>query len=260
MLKELYTAAMGMLPQQTRLETIANNMANANTAGFKRASVFERNLIDARANFYNTPGDAEQNDPPVGSYIDYSQGAYTQTDNPLDLAIDSQNGFFMVEDADGNKQLTRAGNFKLSTEGYIVTPEGRKLLGSNQEPIKVTDDYNLSKQSAEQSKALNIRVSNNGEVSVNEKHIGDIQVVDVANLESLQQLTTSDFVIRTDTDLVYRNSDNTNIRQGWIENSNVNIVDEMVKMIELQRMFELGSKVIHTNDGTLDQSMRIGKY
>ncbi len=260
MLKELYTAAMGMLPQQTRLEVIANNISNASTTGFKRASVFERNLIDARANFYNTPGDAEQNDPPVGSYVDYSQGAYNQTDNPFDMAIDSQNGFFMLEDEDGNKSLTRSGNFKLSAEGFITTMDGKKLIGTNQEPIRLLDDVYQSKLTAEESKALNVRISGNGEVSVNEKEVGSIQVVDVKNLESLQQLSTSDFVIRTDTDLEFRNTENTFIRQGWLESSNVNIVDEMVKMIELQRMFEVGSKVIQTNDGTLDQSMRIGRY
>ncbi len=260
MLKELYTAAMGMLPQQTRMEVIANNMANANTAGFKRASVFERNLIDARANFYNTPGDAEQNDPPVGSYIDYSQGSYQQTDNPLDLAIDSQNGFFMVEDADGNKTLTRSGSFKMSEDGYLVTMEGKKIIGTNQEPIKVSEDFYQSKLTADAAKSLNLSINTNGEISINEKYAGSIQVVDVKNLESLQQLSTSDFIIRTDTELEYRSPENTSIRQGWIENSNVNIVDEMVQMIELQRSFEVGSKVIQTNDGTLDQSIRLGRY
>lgn len=260
MLKELYTAAMGMLPQQTRLEVIANNMANASTTGFKRASVFERNLIDARANFYNTPGDAEQNDPPVGSYIDYSQGSMIQTDNPLDIAIDSQTGFFMTEDQDGNKTLTRSGSFKISTEGYITTLDGKKLMGTNQEPIKLSEDIYKSELSSEPSKALNIRISANGEISLNEKNMGSIQVVDVANLESLQQISSGEFVIRTDTELEYRSPEATSIKQGYLENSNVNIVDEMVKMIELQRMFEVGSKVIQTNDGTLDQSIRIGRY
>ncbi len=260
MLKELYTAAMGMLPQQTRLEVIANNMANASTTGFKRASVFERNLIDARANFYNTPGDAEQNDPPVGSYIDYSQGGYIQTDNPLDIAIDSQNGFFMVEDVDGNKTLTRSGTFMVSADGYITTLDDKKLLGTNQEPIKLTQDIYKSQLSSEQSKALNIRISVNGEISVNEKNMGNVQVVDVANLETLQQISSGEFIIGTETQLQYRSAETTAIRQGYLEASNVNIVDEMVEMIELQRMFELGSKVIQTNDGTLDQSIRIGRY
>jgi len=87
MIKELYTAAMGMIPQQTRLEVIANNMANANTTGFKRDSVFERNLIDAKANLWNTPGDAEDDDPPIGKYTDFSSGSMQQTYNPLDIAL-----------------------------------------------------------------------------------------------------------------------------------------------------------------------------
>ena len=75
MIKELYTAAMGMMSQQTRLEVISNNIANASTVGFKRDSVFERNLIDSKANLYNIVGSAEQNDPPIGSYIDSNKGS-----------------------------------------------------------------------------------------------------------------------------------------------------------------------------------------
>ena len=86
MLKELYTAAMGMLPQQTRLEVLSNNIANAGTAGFKRESVFERNLIDSKANLYNVAGDAEEDDAPVGSAIDFRPGSFRQTENPFDIA------------------------------------------------------------------------------------------------------------------------------------------------------------------------------
>lgn len=260
MLKELYTAAMGMLPQQTRLEVIANNMANASASGFKRGSVFERNLIDARANFYNVQGDAEQNDPPVGMYIDFAQGSFQKTDNPLDIAIDSDNGFFLVQDEELNKTLTRAGNFKLSENGYIVTPDGKKLLGNDLLPIKVTDDYQNNRLTSQNADAINLTINNNGEILVNEKLAGNIQIVDVKNLDSLQQISSNDFVIRTDTELDYRTPENTSVKQGWLEGSNVNIVSEMVQMIELQRLFELGSKVIQTNDGTLDQSIKIGRY
>ena len=94
MLKEFYTAAMGMLTQQTRLEVASNNMANASTSGFRRQEVFVRNLIDARANFYNVKGDAEQNDVPIGSYTDFELGALQETTNPLDIAILDKGNFF----------------------------------------------------------------------------------------------------------------------------------------------------------------------
>ncbi len=110
MLKEFFTAALGMQNQQTRLEVIANNLANANTNGYKSENVFERNLIDARENFYNVSGNVEQNDPPIGSYYDLSAGSYTKTDNTLDIAIDGK-GYFVVEDSEGKQFLTRNGSF-----------------------------------------------------------------------------------------------------------------------------------------------------
>lgn len=75
MLKELYTAALGMLPQQTRLEMTANNLANANTVGFKRSGIFEQSLIEARENLLNVRGDAETEDLPISQYVDFRPGA-----------------------------------------------------------------------------------------------------------------------------------------------------------------------------------------
>lgn len=260
MLKELFTAAMGMMPQQTRLEVIANNLANANTIGFKRASVFERNLIDARANFYNVPGDVEQNDPPVGSYMDYSQGAYQKTGNPLDLAIENQKGFFVVEDVNGNQFFTRAGNFKLSEDGTIETMDGKKLLGAGNEQITLRSEMVFDELTAESAKSLNLRISDNGEVFVNEKLVSQIQVAEIENLETLMQISSGNFITSGDSIINYLAPEEMKLSQGWLENSNVNVINEMIAMIELQRLYELGSKVIQTNDGTLDQSIRIGRF
>ncbi len=98
MLKELYTAAMGMMPQQTRLEITSNNIANANTTGYKRIGIFEQNLIEARNNLQHIKGDAEPGDAPLSQYTDFNLGTLQKTENPLDIALD-QDGFF-------NKQIT----------------------------------------------------------------------------------------------------------------------------------------------------------
>lgn len=259
MLKELHTAAQGMLPQQTRLKVIANNMANASTTGFKRASVFERSLVEAVNHFNNVPGDSEQDDPPVGMYIDFSPGNLIKTDNPLDLAIDSPKAFFMLQDAEGVYTLTRNGNFRLTEDGYIVTNEGKNLLGDNMLPINV--HYNPNQQQAvDPRSAASVTVNKNGEVLVDNTPVGAIQVVEVEDLNSLQQISNSEFVVRASTGMDYRTADTVAIRQGYIEGSNVDIVSEMVQMIELQRLFELGSKVIQTNDDTLNKTMQISKF
>ena len=258
MLKELYTAAMGMLPQQTRLEVSANNLANANTTGFKISEVFERSLIEAKANFFNTPGDAEQDDPPTGSYVDFASGALTKTNNPLDIAIDSKNGFFVVEDQDGNQFYTRAGKFQLSTDGTITAMDGKKLLGE-EGTINGLREFLSDSQDASTATAVNIKVTDNGELFANDRQIGNIKIADILNPETLQNVSNADFIATKDTEVSYLTPDQKALKQGWLEESNVNIIKEMVQMIELQRAYETGSKVIHTNDETLDYSIGIGR-
>lgn len=259
MLKELYTAAMGMLPQQTRLEVLANNIANASTSGYKRESVFERNLIDARANFYNVQGDAEQEDPPIGSYSDFDAGAFQKTDNPLDLAIETQNGFFLVQDENQNQFLTRAGHFQLDQDGYIVTTDGKKLVGANGE-LNIYSNLAIDSNDLTAKNAIQLNINENGEVWANEQYIDTILVADVDNLDSLERISDACFVATDTTEMTYAGADDIVIQQGWLENSNVDIIKEMVAMIELQRMFEVGSKVIQTNNDTLDSSLRLGRY
>lgn len=258
MLKELYIAGLGMANQQTRLEVTANNLANASTAGFKRASVFERNLQDARANLYNVKGDVEQNDPPIGSYYDFSNGAFEKTDNPLDLAIDGK-GYFVLKDFEGKEFLTRAGNFKLSADGTITAMDGKFLLGDDG-ILNISNEYMSKYQITNDNKEIGIRVSETGEVFVNDYEIGKIKVVDVQDERTLQRISNQDFLATWETELKDVDMSQPMIKQGWIENSNVNIVSEMVNMIELQRMFEAGSKVIQTNDSTLEKSITTGRY
>jgi flagellar basal-body rod protein FlgG len=257
MLKELYLAGLAMQNQQTRLETVANNLANASTVGYKRASVFERNIQDARANFYNVPGDLEQNDPPIGSYYDFSFGAFEKTDNPLDLAIDGK-GFFLLKDSEGKDFLTRAGNFRLNEEGTIVAMDG-KFLMSNEGPINLSKDYLRNKGITNENKELNIKIDDEGYIYVNELQLAKIKLVEVQNLNSLQRISNQQFIL-TENAYIDNLDNNIKIKQGWLENSNVNLISEMVNMIELQRMYEAGSKVIQTNDGTLDKSIGLGRF
>ena len=258
MLKELYTAAMGMMPQQTRLEVIANNMANASTIGFKRDSVFERNLIDAKSNLFNVPGSAEDDDMPIGTYIDYRTGAMQQTFNPLDMAIQN-GGFFVTQDEEGKQFLTRDGHFKLSEDGSITAMDGKLLIGENG-PINVQSQVLVNKEANENLNTADIKITQNGEVFVNSQSVGRVTVAQVDGIESLQKISGADFVATDPSRVKYIPENDVEIKQGWLESSNVDIIKEMVSMIELQRGFEAGSKVITTNDTTLDNSIRLGRY
>ncbi len=258
MIKEIYTAALGMQSQITRLEVISNNIANSSTAGYKRASVFERNLIEVQNNFNFIPTDVEQKDPPTGSYFDFSNGAAENTNNPLDLLI-SGNGFFTLMDEDGNYFLTRAGNFQISDDGYIVSMDDKKLIGSDG-PISLNKDI-FARQSISGDTINNtISVAPTGEIFVNNNEIAKLSIVIPENFDALERASNSQFTIDEETTLIQINGDKLNIRQGWLEGSNVNIINEMVQMIELQRMYDAGSKVIQTNDGTLEKSINMGRF
>ncbi len=246
------------MPQQMRLEVIANNMANSQTPGFKREAVFERDLIEARANLKNVPGDNEEEDVPVGSYIDFSNGDMYQTDNPLDIAIDEK-GFFSVQDEAGNVFFTRSGHFKLSTDGYIVDMEGNYLMGSGG-PIALDAEFFSDPNILGSNEKLGITIRENGEIFVNEHSVGTISLTAIQNPESMRKVTSKNFIPTERTHFMELSPDDVRLRQGWLEGSNVNIISEMVSMIELQRMFEAGQRVIRTNEESLSRSIQLGRF
>lgn len=258
MLKEFYTAAYGMLNQETRLEVTANNISNANTAGFKRQNVFERNLIDARANFYNVKGDAEQNDPPVGSYTDFTDGEMRQTGNPLDIAIEGE-GFFVLADEFGKQFLSRGGNFRLDTNGNVVTMDGKMLVGSNG-PVNITNEFFGGSSEATDRQTFDINITRQGEIFANGFNIGNIQIAKVQDSKTLERISAQNFVLTDKSQISYHQLEQVAVRQGWVEGANVDVVSEMVEMIALQRKFEAGAKVIETNENTLQESIQLGRY
>lgn len=258
MIKEIYTAALGMQSQITRLEVTANNIANSTTPGYKRVSIFEQGLIEATNNLSNIEGDVEQNDPPVGSYFDFSGGEMQRTANPLDLAIEG-NGFFTLTDEEGKEYLTRAGNFQLSDDGTIISMDRKKLMGIDG-PLSINKEFMSRSSVNEGSNSRNVWVTNSGEVFVNETEIGKISIKVPNDMKVLQRVSASQFTKPEDSELVEVEADKVNIRQGWLEGSNVNIVKEMVQMIELQRIYDAGSKVIQLNDQTLEKSISTGRF
>ncbi len=258
MLKEIFEGGLGMLNQNTRMEVTANNIANANTVGFKEANVFIRNMIDARANFSNTPGDIEQNDPPIGSYYTMTPGAYRYTSNNLDLALEGH-GFFVLEDAEGKQYLSRAGNFELSKDGYIITKDGKFLMGETG-PINLSEHLYSEPFVTQDDKQLDIKINEWGEIYVNDQEADRLLLADVSDYKWLQRVSKTSFIPSFEAQPFFLEQGEIGVRQGWLEDSNVNIVNEMVEMIEVQRMFEANSKVVHTNNETLDKAIALGKY
>lgn len=247
-----------MVPQQMKLEVTANNIANANTTGFKREGVFERSLLEARQNLLNVQGSVEEEDLPMGQYYDFAQGAFQKTDSPFDVAIDGK-GFFMVQDDNGDQYVTRSGHFTLSSDGYLVTPEGKYVLGSEGQ-LLIRDQAELNAGATDDPRPVELRIRESGEVFVNEREVGRLLLVDVENPQNLEKVTATQFKVREDDNYTTLDEANIRVKQGHLENSNVNIITEMVNMIQLQRSFELGQKVITTNDSSIERSLDVGRF
>jgi flagellar basal-body rod protein FlgG len=260
MIKELHTAALGMMNTQTRLEVTANNIANVSTPAYKKEAVFERNLVDAKASLFHIPNEIEQNDPPIGSYLDWSSGDLTQTGNPLDVAINGT-GFFVCRNADGKETLTRSGSFKLDADGYLKTVDGKFVMGVDEDAILIPDYEVINDgENANDRKSVEVVISKTGEILANDVQVGSLLIVDCDDYSQLTRIDKQDFVPMNDVGVHQLDESAINIQQKYLENSNVNIIDEMVTMIELQRAFETGSKVIQTNDTTLERSIGTAKY
>lgn len=257
MIRALYSAGSGMNAQQMSIDNIANNLANANTVGFKaRRTEFQDLLYQS----FLQPGAAagSQTTVPSGlqlglgarpsaNSIILSQGNFTQTDNPLDLVIQG-NGFFQIRRPDGSTAYTRAGNFQLDRNGNIVTGNG--------DPIE--PQITIPQQ------AQSITIASDGTVSYTQPGqtaatiAGQIQLATFTNPGGLNSIGNGLF-LPTDAsgDPVVGNPGGQEgigtLQQGYIEASNVSVVEEFINMITSQRAFEANSKVVKAADDMYSQ-------
>ncbi len=254
MLRSLYSATSGMLAQQTHIDTTSNNIANVNTTGFKKSradfnDLFYQAMQYAGTNTSNTtllPDGME-----VGLGVRpgaitkmFSQGSPKETENNLDVAITGK-GFFQVQLPDGTTAYTRSGNFKLDEQGNLVTSEGYLLIPQITLPEDTTQ--------------VNIGVD--GTVSVTQglqttsNVIGQITLANFVNPAGLHSMGDNLFSITNASgDAIVGNPDSQGLgklRQGFLELSNVRLVEEMTDLITAQRAYEANSKSIQTADAML---------
>lgn len=256
MIRALYTAASGMGAQQSNLDTVANNLANSATAGFRKRRMEFQDMI-----YQNmvTPGSAQSTSTAsaglqiglgtrtVASEVIQTQGDFTETDNQLDLAIQGT-GFFQVSMPDGTTAYTRAGSFHMNNQGNVVTADGNALVPAITIP----------------SNATNVTISNYGVVSAtlpgqtSSTQLGQITLATFPNAGGLsalgsnlfQQTSASGNAI---TDTPGGSSGMGTLQQGYLESSNVDVTQEFVNMIVAQRAYESNSKVIHVADDMYSQ-------
>jgi flagellar basal-body rod protein FlgG len=257
MFRALYTAASGMSAQQTNLDNIANNLANANTTGFKQRQV---NFTDLLYQNQVMPGAAATQQTTVSTGLQIglgtrpgsteviqTQGDFTTTNNPLDLAI-SGAGFFQILLPDGQIGYTRDGSFTTNAQGQIVTADGNPL----QPAITIPPD------------ALSITVGSDGTVSVTEPgqtqatQVGTIQTALFINPGGLNSSGTNLYLpTEASGEPVVGTPGGPDglgaIQQGMLEQSNVSVIDQFVAMILAQRSYESNSRVVKAADDMLQQ-------
>ena len=256
MIRALYTAASGMSAQQANLDTVANNLANSATSGFRARKmqfedmIYQNMVMPGSAASTSTTSAGLQiglGTKSTASEVIMTQGDFKQTGNPIDLAIQGS-GFFQVQLPNGTIGYTRDGNFSLNNAGVVVDSHGNQLLPAITIP----------------SNATSVTISQYGVVSAtlpgqsNASQLGTIQLATFPNpggLNSLggnilQPTAASGNAI---TDTPGGSSGMGTLQQGYLENSNVDVVAEFVNMIFAQRAYESNSKVVHVADDMYSQ-------
>jgi flagellar basal-body rod protein FlgG len=248
MVRGLYTAYTGMANEQKRLDIIANNLANSATVGFKEESVTSQ-AFDEMLTIKIKDASEAFNDRPVGnmslgvklgeSYTNYGQGSLRQTAGTYDMAIEGK-GFFAlsVTDKAGNvsTQYTRNGSFTMTKDGYIVDEDGNHLMGEGGE-IQVPTD------------AATVVIDTTGGIYADGVYVDTLQVVDFEDYDYLTKQGDTRYQALEGAIEIGVNS---LIRQGFTEQSNVNVVSEMVEMITITRAYEANQKIIKSIDSTLE--------
>jgi flagellar basal-body rod protein FlgG len=228
MLNGLYSAAAGMIAQQTRIDALSNDIANVNTTGYKQVRLGFRDLIyNIEAGMRIGAGSAV-----VDAGRMFGQGALQQNGEPLSLALDGP-GFFQVRRADGSLALTRAGDFHTDADGHLVTSSGDRVWP----PVTLPKGTNLD----------DVSISAEGRVTVKQAVIGRIQVFTVASPTRLVPVGDSLFAPTVQSGPAQAVATN-GIRQGFLEGSNVDLADAMVNVIDAQRSFQMDSRAIQTQD------------
>jgi flagellar basal-body rod protein FlgF len=229
----IYLAASGFLGQQKRLEIIANNLANANTAGYKAdMPVFRIAAPSSATRGPGWEGPASFPTPMATPHVatDFSQGPLTQTGNPLHVALVDE-GFFEVQTPQGPR-YTRKGDFTRTADGRLVTHTGHPVMGEGG-PITLTEGE--------------ITIDRSGSLFVDEIEQGRFRVVTFRENGNLVKEGDSLFAPAGETPDVL-GAEEVEVRQGYLEGSNVNAIREMILMVEALRSFEDHQKMIHTFD------------
>jgi flagellar basal-body rod protein FlgG len=254
MVRSLYTAATGMIAQQMQIDTTSNNIANVNTIGYKKQRAEFADLMYQTTEYAGNSTSDTTTSPtgievglgvrPTAISKQYTQGNFKETGNPLDMAI-TGNGFFQIELPDGTTAYTRNGSFKLDADGNIVNSDGYKMVPNITIPADATQ----------------ISIGTDGTVAVLQagqtemSQVGQIEIANFVNPAGLHSLGDNNLINTTASGDALVSTPGLDgagqLRQNFVEMSNVQLVEEMTDLIVGQRAYEANSKAITTSDEML---------
>ncbi|MBQ1547537.1 MAG: flagellar hook-basal body protein [Lachnospiraceae bacterium] len=265
MVKGLYTAWTGMVNAQNRMDVLSNNLANADTIGYKKEGATTQSFDDKlmlKIKDTSSPGAVRRLGymhlgVKIGEvFTDYSQGSFQITDKPSDLAIAGQ-GFFAVaftnKGGETSVKYTRDGEFTVDVNGYFRDHDGNYLLDANGAATGAINEANYVRIDPNQE----YQIDQLGNVYQNGQLMDRIGVIDFDNYDYISKYGEN-FVDLLEGGNVIAST--ATLEQGTLETSNVNIIDEMVQMITLSRAYEAAQKVIQTEDSEIDKAInQVGK-
>ncbi|MGM0446153.1 MAG: flagellar basal-body rod protein FlgF [Bacillota bacterium] len=243
MIRGLYTSASAMQTNLKRMDVTSNNLANVDTDGYKKDGTVQRTFSEMLISRHDNNGKEELGALGTGvevdeSYTNFKEGNIQHTNNKLDLAVQGS-GFFTLQTPEGIR-YSRNGNFYLNNENQVVDSHGNFLLNQNNEPIQIVPGREIS-------------IDNQGQIFLGELEGETINLVDFENYDQLTKIGNN--LYQTEGDIEEIEPEGSSIMQGYLEGSNVNVVEEMASMIEVTRAYESNQKVIQTIDNTLDKAV-----
>jgi flagellar basal-body rod protein FlgF len=237
----MYSALSGDVNMMDKLDVVANNLANVNTVGFKKDNLYFSKMLDNASQ--SLTGGLTDNAiiSQSGVFTDYSAGSMQKTDNTFDMALDGE-GFFAVKTPQG-VAYTRQGNFKRDKNGMLTTIDGYEVLGKGGGSISIPGGK--------------VEVDATGKITVDGTDTGTIDVVDFPKPYQLKK-TSSAMFLPANAQVTPQAATKTTVRQGFVENANVNAIAEMMQIIECSRSFESCQRVIRSYDDMSGKAMQLG--
>jgi len=257
MIRGIYTSASGMLAKQQEMNIVSNNLSNINTTGFKeKLNVFkaypENDMVRTDDRSQDLPPGEIEFRPPIGSlstgvasdgtYTNFRQGSLTKTDNPMDVALEG-NGFFTVQLPEGERAYTRDGSFKLNDQNQVVTSLGRRVLGTEGNPIQLP------------GKSKRIEITPDGTIfDADNQEIGQFRIVQFENPQKSREMGENLYRQGQNNEIQFPPED-VKVHQGMLERSNTNPINQMTRMIEVSRQYDMNSNVLGQHNSTLQEAI-----